>query len=171
MGPAAPIWGLLLCSRGLAVLHSLGFCFWIYCQYNRAESTVLVESTRCLKIFVPLPLLLPFITLQMQQQMEKWASCRNEMFCFLSSFLSVLPIAFCQLGRFSWIRRALGCHSALFCSILLMPWGVCAGGHQPCASSFSWLGGVNSWNSVLYTDSSEKRNRSQSQLVLLEVLL
>lgn len=130
MGPCSPrlvAVSVEMCSCGLAVFHRMGFCFWIYCQWNRAENPVLVESSRCLNIFVPLPLLLPLLALRMQQRTEQWAPCRNQMFCFLSSFLSELPIAFCQLGRFSWMRRALGCPSALFCSILLMPRGVCAG--------------------------------------------
>lgn len=174
MGPCIPrlvAVAVEMCSCGLAVFHRMGFCFCIYCQCNRTENPMLVESSRCLNIFVPLSLLLPLLALQLQQQTEQWAPCRNQMFCFLSSFLSELPIAFCQLGRFSCMRRALGCPSALFCSILLMPWGVCAGGHQPCVSFFSWLWGANPCNTVLYTHSSENRKRSQSQFVLLEPYL
>lgn len=83
--------GLLLqrCAVTLIVYATVFFWFGIYLQYNIADITMLGESTRSLKGFVPLAFLfLPLLTPQMQEKTDKPALCRNKMICFLSFFLS-----------------------------------------------------------------------------------
>lgn len=180
MGPCTPrpaAVAVEMCSHGHAVLHRLGFCFWVYCQYNKADNTMLEESTRCLKIFVPLPLL-PLLALPMQQKMEKWAPHRNQIICFLSSSLSrwwELSAAHCILPAQQVQLDPAGSGLSL-CFVQLHSADATgclrAGGHQPCASFFSWLWGVNSWNSTLYTVLKRGKEAKVSlNYVLLEVLL
>lgn len=168
-----------MCSHGRAVLHRLGFCFWVYRQYNKADNTMLEESTRCLKIFVLLPLLLPFLALPMQEKMEKWAPCRIQMICFLSCFLSrwwELSAAHCILpARQVQLDPAGSGLSLCFVQPHSADATGClrAGGHQPCASFFSWPWGVNSWTvcSTQAVLKGGKEAKVSLNYVLLEVLL
>lgn len=106
------------------------------------------------------PLCVLFVPSPKQQKTGKSAphETKADLLPQLFSSCSALPIAFCQIGRFS---RTL---SVLFSPAVPMRQARSVLGESRLVGCFfSGETGLNFWKSIDYTDSSERRNRSQSQ--------